>query len=312
MAQITKNLRLTMQDTNDNPDTWGTVLNASMFKLLEDAVAKREVIDGSILGTTVSLSYGDGQTNDPDARAMLLDCINNPGGPVTITAPVDGTGAYGNAAEFGKVYLVRNGYSPSYDITFKTAAGTGVTVPAGETRWVFIDSTDAYLPDAGDVTNATNATNSTNAKNLESGGTDVYVSGEDFVRKDLGVGSTKVQAFTQGQNAVREELTWGGTIPVPNQNSNAFFVDVTSAISATFQNPTTQTADADGQVIRIMIHHQTSGATITWENAYVFPGGTPPTLTTGTAGAVDYVAFEYFRDFPGGGKWVGNALLDVS
>lgn len=312
MAQTTKNLRLTMQETNDNPDTWGTVLNNSVFKMLEDAVVKREVLDGTVTGSTISLGYGNGEPDpvNPDARAMMLDCIDNPGGPVTIIAPIEGGGAFGSSAEYAKVYLVRNAYSPAYDITFKTATGTGVTIPNGETRLVFVDSTDAYLVDSGDVTNAINATNAENADNLLSDGG--YVTGEDFVRKDLGVGTSKVQTFTQGQNAVREALTWGSTIAVPNQNSNAFNVTVTSAISATFQNPTTQTADADGQVIRIMIHHQTSGATITWGSAYAWVGGTPPTLTTGSAGAVDYVAFEYFRNYPGGGKWVGSALLDVS
>jgi len=310
MSQTTKNLRLTMQDTNDNPDTWGTVLNTSMFKLLEDSIVKRTKIDGFALGTTIALAYGNGTTTEPDARGMLLDCYNNPGGPVTITVPIEGAGAYGNADEYGKLYIVRNGFDGGYDITFQTSGGASVTVPNGESRIVFVDSAGAYFVNPGDATFATSSTNATNADNLLSDGG--YVTGESFVRTDLGVGSSKIQKFTQGQNAVRQALTWGGTIAVPNKDSNSFAVTVTSAIAATFSNPSTQTADSDGQVIRIMIHHQTSGATITWGTAYAWPGGTAPTLTTGTAGAVDYVAFEYFRDYPGGGKWVGSALLDVS
>lgn len=308
MAQTTKNLRLTMQETNDNPDTWGDVANNSVFKLIEDAVVKREELDVTITNP-ITLSYGAGTAATNDARAIFLDVIGSPGGAVTVEVPVDGAGSFGNADEYAKPYLVRAGCG--YDVTVKVTGQTGVVVPDGQTRWVYCDGTDVFFVNAGTVTDAVN---STNADNLLNNG--AYVAGDNFARTELGVGDTSVQTFSKGQNAVRVDLTQpgtGGTVTLNNGASNAFRLTLNSGTGTTLTvgNPTVSNADADGQVIRLMVHDQTGGVTVSWGTAFAWASGTPPTLS-GAAGKVDYLAFEYFHNFPGGGKWVGAALLDVS
>jgi hypothetical protein len=297
MTTFSNILKLTFQETGENDDLWGDVANNGVFQLLENAIAKIESVD--VTAANVTLVYDNGATNSNDARAGILDVTGAPGTVREVIIP--------EGAGITRFYLVRNSITDANDVTVKTLSGTGVTVPNGETRWVLSDGTNVDFVNAGTAATADLATNADNL--LSDGG---YVTGENFVRTDLGVGTSKVQTFSQGQNAVRSALTWAGTVTINNAVSNAFELVVTSAITVTIQNPSTSTADADGQVIRLMIHHQTSGATINWGSAYAWAGGTAPALTTGTAGAVDYVAFEYYNDFPGGGRWVGSALLDVS
>lgn len=290
-------LKLTYQETGENDDLWGDVANSGVFQLLENAIAKIESVD--VTAANVTLVYDNGATNANDARAGILDVIGSPGTVRDVIVP--------EGAGITRYYLVRNSISDANNVQIKTLSGTGVTIPNGETRWVLSDGTNVGFVNAGTAATADLATNADNL--LSDGG---YVTGESFVRTDLGVGTSKVQTFSRGQNAVRATLTWGATVTLNNASSNSFKLVVSSAITTTIQNPSTSTSDADGQVIRLMIHHSTSGATINWGTAYAWASGNPPALTTGTAGAVDYVAFEYFNDYPGGGKWVGSALLDVS
>lgn len=292
-------LNLTLMATGENDNTWGQIANDQVFKLLDAAVSKLEVV--TLIASDVNLSVPAGSTGSPDGRAMILDVQGTPSGAYNIIVPTEATGQTGGT--FNKVYLVRHNLSNTQPFTVKTSAGTGVTFQDGDVKWVFCDGTDVYQVTQDTVTNASNADNL-----LSDGG---YVTGESFIRKDLGVGTSKVQTFTKGQNAVRYALTWGTNVSVPNGESNSFKLVVSSTITATISNPSISTSDADGQVIRIMIHHQAAGATINWGSAYAWASGQPPTLSGG-AGDVDYLAFEYFADYPGGGKWVGAAILDIS
>lgn len=312
MADTSKNLRFTAQSTNDNPNTWGAVANNSVFKMLEDAIVKRVQLDTLGLGTAITMDYGDGQALANDARAMMLDVFTSgaePGGTVTLTVPVEGAGAFGNADEYGKIYLVRNQLA-AQDVDVTVLAGTPVTIPFGEARLVFVDSTDAFLVNAGTVTQADLATKADFLLS-DSGAAapDDYITGESFVRVDLGVGTSKVQEFTKGQNVVRSTLDTSGAVTVNNGDSNAFVISLTGNI--TLSNPNTL-ANADGQVIRFTFIQPTAGGPydITWGSNYFFPAGARPGLTQ-VADAVDYAAFEYVSDYPGGGRWVGNIILDV-
>jgi len=117
-------LRLNYQPAGANLNTWGLVLNDEVFQRLEDAVA------GS-LAFTLSGSKTLIVANDAtdEAHFGTLNITSGSGG--TITAPA-----------VKKTYLVRNGASGAAVIT---AGGVSVSVPAGQTFWVWCDGADFRL-----------------------------------------------------------------------------------------------------------------------------------------------------------------------
>lgn len=299
-STFSEKLNLTLMATGENDNTWGDIANQQVFQFLEDAISKMEVI--TLLAADVTLQIPASSSGSPDGRAMMLDVQGSPGGAYNIIVPDAAAGQTGGT--FTKVYLVRNSTGNSQSFTIKTAAGTGVTLQGGDVKWVFCDGTDVYQVTQDSVASATNA------DNLLNNGS--YIAGDDFARLDLGVGTGSVQTFARGQNAVRVDLTQAASVTVNNGLSNAFRLTLNSGVttSVTVNNPTVSNADADGQVIRIMIHDQTGGVSVSWGTAYAWANGQAPTLS-GAAGKVDYLAFEYFHNFPGGGKWIGAGALDV-
>ena len=295
MTQYTSVLKLALQETGENDDLWGDVANAAVFQLLENSVAKIETV--LVTAGNVTLVYDNGATNINDARAGILDITGAPGATNDVIIP--------EGAGISRFYLVRNSTTDSSDVRIITPSGTGATVPNGEIRWVLCDGVNVDFVNAGVVTQATN---STNADNLLSEAP-AYASGELFVRTDLGVATSKTQLFTKGQNVERIVLDTSGSVTVTNGLSNAFVCELTGNI--TLSNPPSL-ANADGQVIRITFIQPSAGGPydITWGSSYHFPAGARPSLTQ-VADAVDYAAFEYVSDYPGGGRWVGNIISDI-
>ena len=72
VASYSSNLRLTKQGDNDNPDTWGQVVNAQVIELLEDAISGVAEIDVTG-GSDVNLSTSTVNGGYDDARCMVLE-----------------------------------------------------------------------------------------------------------------------------------------------------------------------------------------------------------------------------------------------
>lgn len=112
--------RLNFQAPGDNLNTWGTILNAGVFQLLEDALAKR--VDFSLSGPK-TLTTVNGAADE--ARCAFLDVTGGTGGAITIP-PVE------------KLYVVRNGASG--DVTVTSGAGLSVAIKPGNVAWVVCDA----------------------------------------------------------------------------------------------------------------------------------------------------------------------------
>jgi len=124
--------RLNYQAPGDNLNIWGTTLNAGVFQLLEDAIAKRVNITAS---GPYSLVTANGATDE--ARCAFLDVTTGSG--VTITAP-----------SVEKTYIVRNGSTGPVVVT--TGAGVTATFQVGEIGLAVGDGTNfrrAQLTDFG-------------------------------------------------------------------------------------------------------------------------------------------------------------------
>jgi hypothetical protein len=118
--------RLRKQEVGTNNNTWGTKLN-EVLDCVDQVVDGVEAIN---LGGSASytLTTSDYTTTD-EAKNRVLVCSNlNAAGSSLIVPSVE------------HVYGVRN--SGSTTLTVKTAAGTGVDIPASRFTWVYCDGTN--------------------------------------------------------------------------------------------------------------------------------------------------------------------------
>ena len=102
---------------------------------------------------------------------------------------------------------------------------------------------------------------------------------------DFGALKNVANTYTANQAVAANVLTSGAAIAVNASLSNNFRLDL--AINATLSNPTLLT---DGMVLNFRIKQDaTGGRTLSYGNAYKFPGGTAPVLST-AANATDFMS----------------------
>lgn len=124
---FTSLLRFRQQVTGQNNNTWGGLLNAAVFQLVEDSIAGR--ISKVVAGADITLSTNNG-SND-EARMAIITLTGSPGATRNVIVPA-----------LTKWYIVENLTANSQVV--KTAAGTGITVVAGARRLVMCDGTNVY------------------------------------------------------------------------------------------------------------------------------------------------------------------------
>lgn len=126
-STYTSSLRTEQQGALENDTTWGAKANA-VFQQLEDAISGY-----------VSVSHDDSASYTLTALNGLTDEARNM--YIKITA---GLTAQRNVVcpTAEKLYFVENATSGGYAIVFKTAAGTGITIPNGKSRLVMCDGTN--------------------------------------------------------------------------------------------------------------------------------------------------------------------------
>lgn len=133
-------LRLVLQETGGNQNVWGDINNASAVDLLEDAIAAISNID--VTAGNVVLTPANGAVDD--ARSMFLVASGNPGVARQIQVP-----------STSKLYIVSNETSPGFDVTIKTAAGSGVVISPATTVAVRVDPVADDVFAIGDIPLAT-------------------------------------------------------------------------------------------------------------------------------------------------------------
>jgi hypothetical protein len=122
-STYSSSLRLELQATGENANTWGTKTNNNL-NLLQQAIAGYEAIDisGSI---TFVVSAADGVLDQ--ARNAVLDLTGTVTSAISVVVP-----------DVEKTYWVRC-LASGADVTFRTSAGTGVVLPRD--LWVFLVAT---------------------------------------------------------------------------------------------------------------------------------------------------------------------------
>lgn len=176
MASTYSNLKIQLMTTGENATTWGNVTNLNLGTALEEAIVGSA--DVTFASAAVTLTLTDTNSSQT-ARNMRLRCTGTTGGSTrNLVVP-----------SIEKPYIVQNDCADS--IVVKTSAGTGITVPAGKTMWVYSDATNVV--DA--TSHLTSLTLGTALAVLQGGTGSNTASG---ARTNLGLGTIA----TQNSNAV--------------------------------------------------------------------------------------------------------------
>lgn len=281
MSTTSPYLQLTLQDLDENPDSWGDVLNNGAIKLLEDAIAGTTDIT---LTAQTDYVLGDAAGGEAQARFAILNITGSPGGPTNIVAP-----------SRSKIYLAANNCDAT--LTVKTSGGTGAEVPVGEARWVYCDGTNVIAASAGVATSALLATTATNALSLGGLLASSY--------SQLNVANT----WTKGQVTQRVPVTnVGGVITLNPANSNSFYHLTTGGFNIAISG-----SPVNGAQMTLIVE-QGAGAPHggTFQSStFIWEGGNVPTFST-AFGDVDYLGFEYVTLSGGNGRWIGNIIKGVA
>ena len=137
------NLRLELIGTGEQQGTWGTTTNTNLGTLLEEAI-------GGYVSVTVSNAGDTTLSTNNGAVDQSRNAVINLTGTITAARNVI-------CPAIEKLYVVKNATTGGFSVTFKVSGQTGVTIPNGETYFLYVDGIDANKI-VGNVA-STNATN---------------------------------------------------------------------------------------------------------------------------------------------------------
>jgi len=173
MASTYSDLKIELIGTGEQSGTWGTTTNTNLGTAIEEAITGSANVSFSSANVTLTLT----DTNTTQAaRNLRLNLTGTSGGARTLTVPA-----------IEKVYIVNNGLADA--CTVKNSTGTGISVPAGKTMYLYNDSTNVV--DA--ITHLSSLTLAT-ALPVASGGTGATTATN--ARTNLGLGSISTQDAT--------------------------------------------------------------------------------------------------------------------
>lgn len=131
MSTYSSNLRLELIGTGEQQGTWGITTNTNLGTLLEQAITGYVAVAVTD-GTDTTLTVANGATDQ--SRNMTLNLTGSLSAARTVICP-----------STPKIYIVKNGTTGGYAVTFKVTGQTGVSIPNGSTVVVYVDGTDARL-----------------------------------------------------------------------------------------------------------------------------------------------------------------------
>ena len=124
-STYTSSLRLVLPATGELSNTWGTVFNAGATSLIDTSIAGTASI--TMTAANYTLSNNNGVADE--SRAMFIVLGGTPGASYQVICPA-----------VSKLYFVTN--NTGFAQTFKTSAGSGISVPNGAKIALRCDGTD--------------------------------------------------------------------------------------------------------------------------------------------------------------------------
>jgi len=135
-STYTTNLRVEKMANGENDTTWGTKTNTN-WEMIEQAVSG--VASVAMTDAEYTLTTANAATDE--ARNMVITMTGTLTANRNVIVP-----------SVDKLYVVKNSTTGGFSIVVKTAAGTGITIPNGETATVYCDATNVVLAQTGGLT----------------------------------------------------------------------------------------------------------------------------------------------------------------
>lgn len=283
MATFSDNLRLELQTDGENPNTWGTILNDNVIKLIDTAIAGYTSVHVCTGGTDVVLPLGDGSV--VQSRNAVLKFAGAVSANTNVIIPAK-----------SKIYIINDKSTRVSDstLTVKTSAatgGTGRAIPVGSSELVYCDGVSVFALNGEGLNLGT-------ASELNFGTSineliPVSTADNRYVRVSVSssiIGDkTFLGSATFASKIVNAPTTLSGATSItPNFAVNNSFT-VTLTANVTLQNPSNATAGQGGTIY--LIQDATGSRTMAFGGAYKFPAGTVPVLSTSTS-AVDILVYN--------------------
>jgi trimeric autotransporter adhesin len=121
MASTYSSLKIQLMGTGENSGTWGTITNTNLGTALEESIVGSA--DVTFSNADITLTLADTNSSQT-ARNLRLNLIGSVASAKDLIVPA-----------IEKVYIVNN--TLTFAITVRNATGTGITVPASKTMWVY-------------------------------------------------------------------------------------------------------------------------------------------------------------------------------
>ena len=234
-STFTSSLRLTLPATGENAGTWGNLVNTGITTLIDTSIAGTASI--TIAGTDYTLSNNNGTTDE--ARAMFINATGTPGAARNVICPA-----------VSKMYIFRNNTTGGFAMTLKTSAGTGIAVPAGQSRMLYCDGTNVV-----ESVNSFGSLSLGTSLGVASGGTGAATFTANNVL--LGNGTSAFQVVAPGANGnvlTSNGTTWQSTAPAASGVTTISF-------GSTGLTPSTATSGAVSVAGTLAIANGGTGAT---------------------------------------------------
>lgn len=214
MASTYSNLKIQLMATGENSGTWGTVTNTNLGTAIEEAITGSVDVTFSSGDVTLTLTNTNATQS---ARNLRLNCTGTTGGARNLIL--------GSGCQIEKVYIVNNGCADA--ITVKNTTGTGISVPAGKTMYVFNNGTNVVdaithltsLTLGSALPVASGGTGSSSGVNVETalvtgvlpaskGGTGLstFTAGTEYVAPNVATNFTALQTFTGASSTTAMKL----------------------------------------------------------------------------------------------------------
>lgn len=131
VASYSGNNRFTKQGDNDNPNTWGDILNSQVIELIDEAFSG--VLEVDITGSSnVTLTSNNGSSDQ--SRRAVLELTGAVGADIDVICPSN-----------DKLYVIRTNFTGGNTITFKpSGASSGIDLVTGETVFVYVSGTNIH------------------------------------------------------------------------------------------------------------------------------------------------------------------------
>ena len=172
MASTYSDLKIELIGTGEQVGTWGSTTNTNLGTAIEEAITGSADVTFSSADVTITLTNTNGTQT---ARNLRLVCIGTSGGARNLIL--------GSGCQINKLYLVQNDLADA--VTVKNTTGTGVTVPAGRSQFVFNNGINVVAATSSIVNLATDVTGTLPVANGGTGQTS-YTDGQLLIGNSSG------------------------------------------------------------------------------------------------------------------------------